>query len=49
MAQRLGGKLALLDEEVVEYWLTNNGFFCMGGHKVGTKGVIILAHEIAKY
>jgi hypothetical protein len=27
--------LALLDEELVEYWLNNNGFFCMRGVKSG--------------
>ncbi|MCK2148742.1 hypothetical protein MYE70_06640 [Marinobacter alexandrii] len=27
--------MALLDEELVEYWLNNNGFFCMRGVKSG--------------
>ena len=27
--------MAMLDEEVVEYWLNNNGFFCMRGVKTG--------------
>jgi hypothetical protein len=25
--------MALLDEEIVEYWLNNKGFFCMRGVK----------------
>tara|TARA_B100000401_G_scaffold416501_1_gene338883 strand:- start:5163 stop:5333 length:171 start_codon:yes stop_codon:yes gene_type:complete len=27
--------MALLDEEIVEYWLNNKGFFCMRGVKTG--------------
>lgn len=29
------GRMALLDEELVEYWLNNIGFFCMRGVKAG--------------
>ena len=35
--------MALLDEEVVEYWLNNNGFFCMRGVKTGLGEIDFLA------
>jgi hypothetical protein len=35
--------MALLDEEVVEYWLNNNGFFCMRGVKAGLGEIDFLA------
>ena len=35
--------MALLDEEVVEYWLNNKGFFCMRGVKSGSGEIDFLA------
>lgn len=35
--------MALLDEEVVEYWLNNMGFFCMRGVKTGLGEIDFLA------
>lgn len=35
--------MALLDEEVVEYWLNNQGFFCMRGIKTGLGEIDFLA------
>jgi len=35
--------MAMLDEEVVEYWLNNNGFFCMRGVKSGLGEIDFLA------
>jgi hypothetical protein len=35
--------MALLDEEVVEYWLNNKGFFCMRGVKSGLSEIDFLA------
>ncbi len=35
--------MALLDEEVVEYWLNNKGFFCMRGVKTGLGEIDFLA------
>jgi hypothetical protein len=35
--------MALLDEEVVEYWLNNTGFFCMRGVKTGLGEIDFLA------
>jgi hypothetical protein len=35
--------MALLDEEIVEYWLNNNGFFCMRGVKTGLGEIDFLA------
>lgn len=35
--------MALLDEELVEYWLNKNGFFCMRGIKDGVNEIDILA------
>lgn len=35
--------MALLDEEVVEYWLNNRGFFCMRGVKTGLGEIDFLA------
>ena len=35
--------MALLDEEIVEYWLNNNGFFCMRGVKAGLGEIDFLA------
>lgn len=35
--------MAMLDEEVVEYWLNNNGFFCMRGVKTGLGEIDFLA------
>lgn len=35
--------MALLDEEVVEYWLNNSGFFCMRGVKTGLGEIDFLA------
>tara|TARA_R110002110_G_scaffold180305_4_gene386282 strand:- start:994 stop:1503 length:510 start_codon:yes stop_codon:yes gene_type:complete len=35
--------MALLDEELVEYWLNNNGFFCMRGVKSGLGEIDFLA------
>ena len=35
--------MALLDEEVVEYWLNNKGFFCMRGVKTGYGEIDFLA------
>ena len=35
--------MALLDEEIVEYWLNNKGFFCMRGVKTGLGEIDFLA------
>jgi len=35
--------MALKDEELVEYWLNNQGFFCMRGVKEGLHEIDILA------
>ena len=35
--------MALKDEELVEYWLNNQGFFCMRGVKEGLREIDILA------
>ena len=35
--------MALLDEELVEYWLNNNGFFCMRGIKTELGEIDFLA------
>ena len=35
--------MALLDEEIVEYWLNNKGFFCMRGVKTGMGEIDFLA------
>ena len=35
--------MALLDEEIVEYWLNNKGFFCMRGLKTGLGEIDFLA------
>lgn len=35
--------MALLDEELVEYWLNNQGFFCMRGIKTGLGEIDFLA------
>ena len=35
--------MALLDEEIVEYWLNNKGFFCMRGVKTGHGEIDFLA------
>ena len=35
--------MALLDEEIVEYWLNNQGFFCMRGIKLGNQEIDFLA------
>jgi len=35
--------MALLDEEVVEYWLNNRGFFCMRGVRTGLGEIDFLA------
>lgn len=35
--------MALLDEEIVEYWLNNKGFFCMRGVKSGLGEIDFLA------
>ena len=35
--------MALLDEEIVEYWLNNKGFFCMRGVKTGLGEIDCLA------
>ena len=35
--------MALIDEEVVEYWLNNKGFFCMRGVKTGLGEIDFLA------
>lgn len=35
--------MALLDEEIVEYWLNNKGFFCMRGVKLGLGEIDFLA------
>lgn len=35
--------MAMLDEEIVEYWLNNNGFFCMRGVKTGLGEIDFLA------
>ena len=35
--------MALLDEEIVEYWLNNNGYFCMRGIKTGLGEIDFLA------
>lgn len=35
--------MSLLDEEIVEYWLNNRGFFCMRGVKTGLGEIDFLA------
>lgn len=35
--------MALLDEEIVEYWLNNKGFFCMRGIRTGLGEIDFLA------
>ena len=35
--------MALLDEEIVEYWLNNEGFFCMRGVRAGLGKIDFLA------
>ena len=35
--------MALLDEDIVEYWLNNKGFFCMRGIKTGLGEIDFLA------
>ena len=35
--------MALLDEEIVEYWLNSKGFFCMRGIRTGLGEIYFLA------